>query len=63
MYAETWHWMVFPIVFFGMMILCMALSRRRNGGWCCGSSFADRFSHDERIRRMEEEIKRLKGRR
>jgi len=62
MCGETWHWMIFPMVFFGLMFLCMVVSRRRRGGWCCGPSFADRFSHEERISRMEEELRRLKKR-
>lgn len=61
MCSETWHLLVFPVIFFGVMILCMFFSRRK-GGRFCGSSFVDRFSHEERIRRMEEELRRLKSR-
>jgi hypothetical protein len=62
MCGETWYWIVFPMIFLGMMILCMFVSRRRKGGWCCGSAFADRSSHEGRISRVEEELRNLKNR-
>ena len=55
MCSEMSFWWVFPLFFFGMMIFCMAFFGRR------GRRFDEKYSRDERIRRMEEEIKKLKG--
>lgn len=61
MYIDSWIWLVWPLMFLGMMVFCVIFSRRR-GRWSCCSSFGDRHSRDEQIKRLEEEIKRLKGR-
>jgi len=60
MCAITGLWWICPLVFFGIMILCMIFFRRR-GGWTCYPAFNDRYSDNERIRRLEEETQRLKG--
>lgn len=62
MIAETWLWLIFPLLFFGMMIFCMVFFRRR-GRWTCCMPFTDRPSNDERIRQLEREVRRLKGER
>jgi hypothetical protein len=62
MYIESWFWLICPLMFFGMMVLCAIFSRRRGRRPYC-LPFGYRYSHDERIRRMEEEIERLKGKR
>ena len=53
-------WMVFPLFFFGMMILCMILSRRK-GRWSCCSPYNDRYDYRDRIKELEDEVERLKG--
>lgn len=60
MFVESWLWLICPLVFFGMMVLCFVFNRK-SGYWSCCSPRDDRYSNDERIRRMEEEIRRLKG--
>ncbi len=52
-------WIIFPLFFFGMMILCAIVSRR-GGRWsCCSPNSRDDYR--ERIRNLEDEIRRLKG--
>ncbi len=53
-------WIIFPLIFFGMMILFMIFSRRR-GRWSCCSPFDNRHNYRDRIRELENEIERLKG--
>lgn len=53
-------WIIFPLIFFGMMILFMIFSRRRGRRFCCYPS-DDRYAQRERIRKLEEEIEKLKG--
>ena len=60
MCGEPTFWIIFPLLFFGMMILCLVFSRRR-GRWSCCSPYDGRYSNTERIRQLEEEIRRLKG--
>jgi len=62
MYIESWIWLICPLMFFGMMLLCVIFRRRRRGWFCC-SPFYERDTREERIGRLEEEIKRLKGER
>ena len=61
MHFEPWIWLICPLFFFGMMILCMLFSRRR-GGWSCCFPSEYRDSHSQRIRKLEDEIRRLKER-
>lgn len=61
MYGDTWIWLVFPAIALGMMILCRVLFRTRRGGWSCCSPFGGRYSQEERFRKLEEEIQRLRG--
>ena len=62
MCAETGLWWVWSLLFFALMILCMLVFGKR-GRWLCCSPFEYRNSRGEYIRRLEEEIKRLKGER
>jgi hypothetical protein len=61
MCGEHFWWILFPLMFLGMMILCAIFSRRR-GGWSCCSPWDNRYSSNERIRKLEEEIDQLKRR-
>jgi len=61
MFCGSYFWIIFPLIFFGMMILCMIFSRRRGRRFCC-SPFDNRYDYRERIRKLEDEIERLKGR-
>jgi len=61
MFDDTWLWLIFPAIGFGMMILCMVLSMTRRGGWFCCSPFDGRHSQEERIRKLEQEIQRLRS--
>ena len=54
------HFWIFPILFIGMMIIGMILSRRRDR-WSCWFPYNGRYDYRDRIRRLEEEIERLKG--
>jgi hypothetical protein len=60
MYCDPSLWIIFPLIFLGMMILCMIFSKRR-GRWFCCSPFDDRHDYRDRIRKLEDEIKRLRG--
>jgi hypothetical protein len=53
-------WIIFPLFFFGMMIFCMIFSRRR-GGWSCCNPYNGRYYHRDRIKELENEIEKLKG--
>lgn len=53
-------WMIFPLFFFGMIILCMIFSRRK-GRWSCCTPYHDRYDVNDRIKELEDEIERLKG--
>jgi hypothetical protein len=61
MYCGSHFWIIFPLIFFGLMILCMVFSRRR-GSWSRCSPFDDRDDYRDRVRKLEDEVKRLKGR-
>lgn len=61
MFCESHFWIIFPLMFLGMMILCMKLSRRRGRRFCCYPT-DDRHDYGNRIRKLEDEILRLKGR-
>ena len=57
---ETGFWWICPLFFLAVMIFCaLAFGRRRR--WSCCSRFGGRYSTDEQIRRLEQEIQRLKG--
>jgi len=58
---EPYSWIFFPLVFLGIMILFAIFSRRR-GGWFCCSPFDRRLNYLDRIRELENEIEKLKGR-
>jgi hypothetical protein len=60
MFCGSYFWIIFPLIFFGMMILCMIFSRRR-GRWSCFSPFDSRYYYRERIKKLEDEIERLKN--
>jgi hypothetical protein len=60
MYCNPSGWIIFPLIFFGIMILCMIFSRRR-GRWSCCSPLNSRYNYQDRIRKLEDEITRLKG--
>jgi hypothetical protein len=60
MYCGPSLWIIFPLIFLGMIILCMIFSKRR-GRWFCCSPFDDRYDYRDRIRKLEDEIKRLRG--
>lgn len=62
MFCGSYFWVIFPMIFFGMMILCMILSGRRGRWFCCFPSDR-RHDYRERIRELEDEIERIKGRR
>ena len=52
-------WWIFPVVFFGMMVLFFfGFARRGWQGWC--SPFPHRRGNRERIQKLEEEIQSLK---
>jgi hypothetical protein len=53
-------WVIFPLMFIGMMILFMIFSGRRARWYRC-FPFDDRYNYGERIRKLEDEIQRLKG--
>jgi hypothetical protein len=59
MSAETLDWLICPLFFIGMMILCMIFSRRKGRRFCCFPS-DNRSDNRERIRKLEDEIERLK---
>jgi hypothetical protein len=61
MYIDSWFWLICPIAFFGVMALCMIFSRRR-GHWSCCSPFDNRSSYDDRLRKLEDEMRRRAGR-
>lgn len=61
MCGDSFLWLLFPLMFFGMMIVCMIFFRRR-GRWFCCTPYYDRSSDRERIRKLEDEIRNLKGR-
>jgi hypothetical protein len=60
MYCGSHSWIIFPLVFFGIMILCMVFSRRR-GRWSCHFPYDRRYDYRDRIRKLEDEIERLRG--
>lgn len=53
-------WIIFPLLFIGMMIICMIFSRRR-GRWSCFYPYGGRYDYRDRIRELENEIEKLKG--
>lgn len=61
MFHGWYLWMIFPLIFFGMMVLCMIFASRR-GRWFCRFPFDDRYDYSDRIRKLEDEIERLKDR-
>lgn len=59
MFCEPHLWIIFPMMFLGILILCLIFSRRRRS-WSCCFPWDDRYSNSERIRKLEEEMQRLK---
>lgn len=53
-------WMIVPLFFFGIMIFCMIFFRRR-GDWSCCYPYDSRNDYRGRIRELEDEIEKLKG--
>lgn len=60
MFIGSLFWLICPLMFLGMMALCVILSRRRGRRFYC-RPFGYIRSDDERIRRLEDEIRRMKG--
>ncbi len=60
MFGEPFFWIICPMMFFGMMIVCMIFFGRRRR-WLGCFPFDNGYSYRERIRRLEEEIDKLKG--
>jgi hypothetical protein len=53
------YWWIFPLVFFGLMILCsFVFARRGRRSWC--SPFRSRSGGRESIKKLEEEVQSLK---
>jgi len=59
MCMESGMWLIGPLMFLGIIILCMVFSRRR-GRWSCCSPLNSRSHHSDRIGKLEEEIQKLK---
>ena len=58
-HAHGPYWWIFPLVFFGMMILFFLIfARRGRRSWC--SPFWSRRGGRERIQKLEEEVQSLK---
>lgn len=62
MCIESWLWLIFPVIFLGMMVLCVSRAGKRGRRFCC-TPFGYRYARDDRIRRLEDEIRRLKDER
>ena len=60
MCAFPFIWIIFPLMFIGMMIIGMVFFRRR-GGWSCCYPYGGRYDYRDRIRELENEIEKLKG--
>ena len=58
-YGPGPYWWIFPLVFFGLMILCfIVFARRGSRSWCF--PFRGRRGSRERIQKLEDEIQSLK---
>ncbi|UCC78276.1 MAG: hypothetical protein JSW64_08280 [Candidatus Zixiibacteriota bacterium] len=60
MFCGSFLWIIFPVIFFGMMILGIIFSGRR-GRWFCCFPPDNRYDYRDRISKLEDEIERLKG--
>lgn len=59
MFGESFFWIICPLIFIGMMIICMIISRRR-GRWSCCFPSDNIYDYRDRIQVLENEIEKLK---
>lgn len=60
MFCGPGLWWIFPLIFIGFVILCMVFMGRR-GRWSCCSPSDGSYHYNNRIRKLENELEKLRG--